>query len=968
MILTALEMQGFKSFPEKTALTFGKGITAVVGPNGSGKSNISDAVRWVLGEQSSKSLRGSKMEDVIFDGTKIRKAHGFAQVTLYLDNKDRSVKGVDTDEISVTRRYYRSGESEYKINGKNVRLRDVHELFMDTGLGRDGYSMVSQGKIADMVSGKAKECREMFEEAAGISAYRYRRGDALKRLSQAEENLVRLRDILAELQGRIGPLKHQSDKAQKFLVLAEEKKILEIGLWLYNIEKLKEELRKHEDNLIIATTHYEETEQVLREIEEKIESCLAQTQNINIQIDDIRRNISLLEEQAASSGSDIAVLKNSIDHNNETIERIGRDRDDSLSGRQQLQSEIDTEEKLIAQIRAIEAEKTAELETLSGTLSEISGEAEELSRRTGEITEEISSANSELAESRILQSTYNSTITEIQERMGSIDAVVLQRRGGIITLEAESKKYQGLLADCAEAIGEATNSISGYTMMLKTKTEFSDKTKADLDRVTFEAQRVSSRVKMLTELEKNMEGYSGAVKKVIAQSKKGGLDGIHGTVSNIISVNSDYAVAIETALGNAVQNIVTDTPETAKAAIEYLKKQGHGRATFLPVSSVKGRDFREDALEDCFGYIDVAVNLVNFDPKYENIMSSLLGKIVVAEDLTSAIAIAKKFDYSFKIVTLDGQIINAGGSMTGGSASKTAGILSRSTEIEDLKKTLAGLESKITQLNESYKKVTGEIEGLNKECDKVRNKFVDLQQEKIRLESHLTLLDEQLTSIKDAIGELESEKATANEKIEQAQQSYNEAVAKTKVLSAKITEFEEQLLELDRSKVQLSQKEGEMSKKISELRLEIHGAQRDLQARVQALNLLKARLVSNEDRDRELESEIEAIKQKNIELQTQIEELKNLCSTLHEKVEAAKKQIRDLQYKRNEVEELSVTLRTAERNKTSEREKIGGEVARIQERKATIEKEYDDTLTKLYDEYLITKSEAQAIGEIPEEP
>ncbi|MGN1418383.1 MAG: chromosome segregation SMC family protein, partial [Acutalibacteraceae bacterium] len=280
MILKALEMQGFKSFPEKTTLTFGKGITAVVGPNGSGKSNISDAVRWVLGEQSSKSLRGSKMEDVIFDGTKVRKAYGFAQVTLRLDNSDRSIASVDSDEVAVTRRYFRSGESEYKINGENVRLRDVNELFMDTGLGKDGYSMVSQGKIADMISGKGSECREMLEEAAGISAYRYRRADSLKKLAQAEDNLVRLRDILAELESRIGPLKTQSEKAEKFLVLSAERKNLEIGLWLYNIENLRSQLIKQDDKIIVVNAQYEKAENELSEIERKIEEAFSASQNI----------------------------------------------------------------------------------------------------------------------------------------------------------------------------------------------------------------------------------------------------------------------------------------------------------------------------------------------------------------------------------------------------------------------------------------------------------------------------------------------------------------------------------------------------------------------------------------------------------------------------------------------------------------------------------------------------------------
>ena len=400
MILTALEMQGFKSFPEKTTLTFGKGITAVVGPNGSGKSNISDAVRWVLGEQSTKSLRGSKMEDVIFDGTKVRKAHGFAQVTLRLDNTDRSIDK-DTDEVTVTRRYYRSGESEYKINGESVRLKDVHELFMDTGLGRDGYSMVSQGKIADMVSGKAKECRDMLEEAAGISAYRYRRSDSLKKLTQAEENLVRLRDILLELEGRIGPLKTQSEKAQKFLVLSEEKKTLEIGLWLYSIDKLKEDLRVQEDKLAIAKGHYDSVEADLQEIEELIEKCITDTQNINIRIDEIRQGISELEEKAATAGSEIAVLRSSIDHNNDTIERISRDRNDSELGQQQLLKEIETEEKLIAQIKKIRDDKSDELRKVNNELSQMQSQGGDLDKETADISVDINILTKNLADSSV---------------------------------------------------------------------------------------------------------------------------------------------------------------------------------------------------------------------------------------------------------------------------------------------------------------------------------------------------------------------------------------------------------------------------------------------------------------------------------------------------------------------------------------------------------------------------------------
>lgn len=324
MLLKALELQGFKSFPDKTTLEFGKGITAVIGPNGSGKSNISDAVRWVLGEQSSKSLRGSKMEDVIFGGTSLRKAMGFAEVTLRLDNTDRTLNNCDKDDVSVTRRYYRSGESEYQLNGETVRLRDIHELFMDTGLGRDGYSMVSQGRVADLISSRSPQRRDMLEEAAGISHFRYRRADATRRLEQAEENLVRLRDILTELEGRVGPLKTQSEKAQKFLVLAGEKKELEIGLWLKTIERSREGLRAQEDKISLAAADYEQAERELEQISAQIEELMSTGSGITVQIEELRTKAASDEEQATAVDGRIAVEHNNLAHNRETIERIKR--------------------------------------------------------------------------------------------------------------------------------------------------------------------------------------------------------------------------------------------------------------------------------------------------------------------------------------------------------------------------------------------------------------------------------------------------------------------------------------------------------------------------------------------------------------------------------------------------------------------------------------------------------------------
>ncbi len=968
MTLKALEMQGFKSFPEKTTLQFGKGITAVVGPNGSGKSNISDAVRWVLGEQSSKSLRGSKMEDVIFDGTKIRKAHGFAQVTLRLDNSDRNLKGYDSEEVSVTRRYYRSGESEYKINGVNVRLKDVHELFMDTGLGRDGYSMVSQGKIADMVSGKGRECREMLEEAAGISSYRYRRNDSLKKLSQAEENLVRLRDILTELESRIGPLKTQSEKAQKFIVLAEEKKEIEIGLWLYNIDKLRENLRKQQDNIAIASGHYEQTEKELAEIEAEIERCISDTQNINIEIDEIRNTISLIEEKSASAAGEQAVLRNSIEHNNETIERIGKDRDDSENSQQQLLKEIATEEKLINQIKLIRDEKRSLLSETEAELIQMQNAGGSLDSESYELSAMVTELTKELSDCRVAYSTAMSSVSEIKSRVEIIDQLIFGKKDNVSKLSNDVSLKEKSIASADAEIISLNNSVNGYSMRLSSKNEKADNCKKELDNLVFESQRASSKIKMLEELEKNMEGYSGAVKRIIKESQKGALGGIHGTISQLISVAPEYAVAIETALGNSIQNIITDTENDAKNAINLLKATNSGRATFQPISAVRGKHLDEKELDDCYGYIDVACNLLRCDDKYAEIISSLLGKVVVAEDLTSAIAIAKKYSYRFKIVTLDGQIINTGGSMTGGSQSQNTGILSRGTEIEKLKLKEKELNDKLTSLQNQYDELVREIEALESVLSSEKEKVVSAQEEKIRLQGEYNLTLQQFNDAKDALDNLISEKSSADERIYSIEGECELHKEKMDELSKQISDNEQKLVQLDSKKSELAEKRGVISDKISSLNIDIHGADRDLSARNQALGLLKARLVSQEDKDKELDKEIELIKQRNAQIERDIIEIANLIDSFASQITKAKQDIVTLQKNRTSAEEKSQNLRTSERSKTAEREKISGELARLEERRDTMTKEYDEIVTKLYDEYQLTKREAEAFCEKPEDP
>ena len=690
MILKALELQGFKSFPDKTILSFDKGMTAVVGPNGSGKSNISDAVRWVLGEQSTKNLRGAKMEDVIFGGTSVRTALGFAEVTLRLDNRDRTLQD-DNDEVSITRRYYRSGESEYRINGETVRLKDVNELFMDTGLGRDGYSIVSQGKVADMVSAKSKERRDMLEEAAGISHFRYRRADALRRLSQTEENLIRLRDILAELEGRVGPLKAQSEKAQKFLVLADEKKTLEIGLWLYTIDSLKEKLRDQEHRIEIASKSHSDAEAELAIIEEKIEAAIKHSQEITCEIDNLRHGMSQYEEELSGINSKIAVDENTIEHNCQSIDRISKDMEMTEGERAETVQQISENEEKIVSLEGQIAVKREELGALSLDAESIVKANDENADKILELTKKLNDVSEKLSSSRVRRSSALSGREEVLTRFENIDKTRAEREKLVSDFKAHEKEASDGLDACNESITALENSINGYELRVKTRNEKYENEKQQIEAKRLELSSKEEKIRMLEELEKNMEGYSGSVRAVVKEAKRGALSGVHGPLSKIISVKDKYSTAIETALGAAVQFVVVDSEADAKKAIRYLKETKGGRATFLPVSVIKARTLDEDGLDDCFGFVDIASNLVSADKKYSEIIKAQLARTVVVEDIDSAIAIGKKYKNRFKIVTLDGQVINAGGSMTGGSKIQNAGILSRTGAIDEQKKELEEL-------------------------------------------------------------------------------------------------------------------------------------------------------------------------------------------------------------------------------------------------------------------------------------
>ena len=967
MILKSLELQGFKSFPDKTVLSFDKGMTAVVGPNGSGKSNISDAVRWVLGEQSTKNLRGSKMEDVVFGGTDIRKAMGYAEVTLHLDNKDRSLAN-DEDEVSITRRYYRSGESEYQINGKVVRLKDVNELFMDTGLGRDGYSIVSQGKVADMVSAKSKERRDMLEEAAGISHYRYRRTDALRRLSQTEENLVRLRDILAELEGRVGPLKIQSEKAEKFLVLANEKKELEISLWLYTIDSLKEKLRDQERKIELSSSQYHSAEEELESIENKIEEIIESTRNITLEIEEIRRGMSEHDERMAEISSSIAVNENTILHNNQSIERIQKDMDNSAGQRSEIEKTIEDANAQIEKLNSEVEEKREELSNLTLTVSSLSKENEENSGKTLELQNNLAEVSKQLADCRVRKSSALSGCEEIKSRSENVDSSLSERNKIAEQFKNEEKEVLKRLSDCEDTIKSINNTISGYSLRVKTRSEKYEKQKADLEALRIDVSQKESKIRMLEDLEKNMEGYSGSVKSVMKESARGALSGIHGPLSKLITVKDKYAAAIETALGAAVQFVVVDKESDAKRAINFLKDTKGGRATFLPIAAIKGKDLQEKGLDDCFGFVNIASELVSADKKYDEIVKAQLARTVVVEDIDSAIAIGKKYGNRFKIVTLDGQVINAGGSMTGGSRVQNAGILSRSGAIDDQKKELESLKKKLAISEQDFKQVSEELALAKAELEASDADLITANEEKVRIESSLTLVRGQLKSVMDALKELEDEHKSSSLRIQEFERIATAAEKEEKTLIQQSEAIEAEISNLTGSAEELLKTREEMTAKSNQIDMEILALTKDIQIQKDTVERLTAATLSEADREAELRSEIEAFQKLNEEAEAQIEKLKLDAEDLRTSAIKAEERIEALTNRRNEEEAESTKLRLLERNKTTEREQLSGELARLEERKANMLREYDETVNKLYDEYQLTRREAGEISEPAEDP
>ena len=797
MYLKALEIQGFKSFPDKTVLNFGEDITAIVGPNGSGKSNVSDAIRWVMGEQSSKSLRGAKMEDVIFGGTEKRSQMGFAQVTLVLDNTEHIFPRMEESEVAVTRRYYRSGESEYYINKQSVRLRDVNELFMDTGMGREGYSIVGQGKIDEILSVKSADRREIFEEAAGISKFRHRKEETERKLERTEENLVRINDKIAELELQVGPLRSQAEKAKKYLILRDELRTLEISVWLENLDKIKTDSIKLNTDYALAQQELERANAALDELYAASEQFAEKAHANDMEQERLRTECAELDAKRSEEDAAVAVLRTGIEHNRASIERVENDLRDQSGRAESLTAQIAAKHARIEELAAQAAELEEELRAFLA-------QAEELARTAGEAGSEVEAlrarealAASDAADCRADVSAINAGLAELTERRTALEAESESVDGQLTEKRRAASASRRALEEAQEEADAVRNIISGHTLKMEGRVKREETARQKSIDLTMEKNNLDSRIHLLSEMEKEYEGFNKAVRLIMQAAEKNALRGVHGPVANLMTTDKRYAVAIEIALGAGMQNVVVDREEDARSAINFLKQRDGGRATFLPLTAIRGDVLREAGVEREYGYVGVASQLVQFDKRYTEIFNNLLGRTVVVEDMDCGIAIARKYGNRFRIVTLDGQVLNRGGSMTGGSVSRSAGILSRANELKELTAWREALTEKLDAALREADEAKRDLNAAQYELDVAREQQRGAEDAVLRLTGEKKQYDMLLESLRtresDIAAELESITARTEE-LKKAAAAREEEIKKHEAEAARCrAESEEKL-------------------------------------------------------------------------------------------------------------------------------------------------------------------------------
>ena len=955
MRLKELEIQGFKSFPDKTKITIGEGITGVVGPNGSGKSNISDSIRWVLGETSSKQLRGSgKMEDVIFGGTQSRGAMGFASVALTIDNSDHGLD-MDADEVTIGRRYYRSGESEYSINGQNVRLKDVYELLLDTGIGRDGYAIVGQGRIAEIVGAKSAERREIFEEACGIAKYRYRKNEAERRLEAAEGNLERLRDILGELEKRVGPLKRDSEKAQQFLELSERRKSLEVTLWVDAIRRANDTVRDQQRKFEAAQADYERLSRQLDEFDEKSAALREEAQQLVLQVEQANADIRAVTEANAGSESEIAVLKNESEHSRFRIDEATGELERAGQGRQSIETEAAGHKAAIEKLHGEVAALDARVAELRAELRALEEKAAASGQRRDVIDAAIARLQDTATAAKVRAASAQSAKEAAAQRLDEAKQQAVELENSAAAAEEEKRRAERRLKDAEEAVTRNDNIKAGLKLKLESRRRQQAEAADALQKADKERSNTSQRIHILEDLERNMDGYQQSVKAVMRAAAGRRLRGIIGPVAGILTVEKGYETAIETALGFALQNIVVEDQGCARAAIGFLKDERAGRATFLPLDTVQGSRFTGRLT----GTAEVAADLVKCDPRYQHIIDNLLGRIIVVEDLSEASTVAKNLGYRNRIVTLDGQVINAGGSFTGGSTARSVGVFSRKQELDELRTRLVKLEKKRADAEKELEARKAEVDNLTAQLSGAEAEGMNASSERLRASLELDRLTAAVAQHEENARSLAAEIEAQQAAVTQNETACAEAEATQGKAEAELNTYNAELAELGESTGSLTAERERITNELSENQMQRLANEKDIGLHEAALEGLQSRTGEAEARARELNAAIEAAKAKIEANALKITEIERTRGENKEKIAAAEETIRTANAARMEKEAAVARLGQENRALTDERERMSGEMARLAERRTAAENELNDTNTKLWEEYQLTAGEAK---------
>ena len=959
MYLKSLEVQGFKSFPDKTLIRFGDDITAIVGPNGSGKSNISDAILWVMGEQSTKTLRGAKMEDVIFGGTQKRAAVGFAEATLTLDNTDRALS-YDADEVMVTRRFYRSGDSEYYINKQSSRLRDIHELFMDTGLGREGYSNIGQGRIDEILSLKSADRREIFEEAAGISKYRHRKEETERKLLHTEDNLLRIGDKVSELELQLAPLKEQSEKARKYLALKEELRGVEVAVWMETLEKLSAAAKKAEEDYASASFVLQQAHDDLDRLYRQAQTLGEELRNRDGELETLRLKSNMLSGTHQQLEGQMAVLQGNLQNNENNILRI----------QEELQGQEDRSGGIVVQIRQTQLrisqidsaleEKRQTLEQLQQQLAAMTASAQGLTRQYLELRGQESGLAADIAgrqaDVRGLEESMLQTRERLEQLGGDLSAGASRRHEAQTNLEQSRQS----LRKAQEDVTAAGNTISGYLLRQNGRLQRRDALTEELRTLTAKLDSVAAKARVFRAMERDFESYQKSVRMVMQEAQRGALRNIHGPVSRLIRTEDAFTVAIEIALGAAMQQIVVGSEADGKAAISYLKRTGGGRATFLPLNTIQGRTLQENGLESCRGFVGIAAALVSCEGQYRGIVENLLGRTVIVSDMDAAIQMSQKYKNRFKIVTLDGQVMNPGGSMTGGSTNKEAGILSRANELEKLT-----VQEKKLQQDRSV--AEAELREAQRLCDQVefqlaaaRDQLREAEDQVLRLQGQ----EKQHEILLNAIAEAENSARREKEMLELRDRSdrerYSAQQAKLQVYSQQLEQIRGQLAELEGSQTEASQLTAGITEQMTGLRTEAAALDAEAAtARSHIADLQTLRSSMEGDREKKLLL-MESIRQDNLRLEAEVEALRQRQQ--ENDAEAAQMNV--------QLQQLLAIRAEAEAGKTrSEREAqeknkdiLNMERARalLEQKKLTAAMEERQIIDKLWESYDLTPGTAAA--------